>query len=313
MRPRARRSPLEEAATGLAIDRVTAEVFRALEAAGLDAILLKGQSIARRLYGSDEHRPYVDCDLLIPAASEPDVATVLRELGFEPAPGFGVPDPGVAEQHEWHRGDDHVDLHGSLVGIGVASDQVWPILAADPLVVEVWGRPINALNDNAFAAVLALHAANDGPAGEKALEDLRRGLEMLDEETWERASAVARQLDALAAFTAGLGLLESGRRLIRRLELAPPTDTMVILRASDAAPLAFSFERIRREPTWRARLLRILRGLVPAPTYMRRWSPLASRSAVGLVLAYLWRPVWLVLQLAPGLQAWWSAERHTHD
>src|SRR4051794_17940646 len=122
---------LNEAARSLAVDRMSVEVLKALESAGLEALLMKGPAIAARLYGPGEHRPYVDCDLLIPAASESRVSDVLRDLGFTPDPGFGVPDPGVADQHEWHRGTDHVDLHGSLVGVGIRPSDVWPILSGD--------------------------------------------------------------------------------------------------------------------------------------------------------------------------------------
>src|SRR6187455_2943448 len=88
---------VNETARSLAIDLMTVEVVRALAGAGIAAILLKGPAVLDQLYDPGEHRAYVDCDLLIPAAAEPAVAAVLRQLGFAPDSGFGVPDPGVAD------------------------------------------------------------------------------------------------------------------------------------------------------------------------------------------------------------------------
>jgi hypothetical protein len=300
---------VSETAVSLAIDLMTVEVLRALARAGIEAILLKGPAILDQLYDPGEHRPYVDCDLLIPAAAEPAVADVLRELGFAPAAGFGVPDPGVAAEHEWHRGGDHVDLHGSLFGIGAPAESVWPILAPDAPVMRVAGHPVRVLRPGALALLLALHAAADGPPGEKPLEDLRRGLARLGNTAWHEAAELAQALDALPAFGAGLALLPEGAQRLARLGVDPGYDVAIALRARAAPPIAHSLERIRRERTLPGKLRRIARGLAPTPTYMRRWSPLAGRGQVGLALAYLWRPVWLVIQVAPGLRAWRRARR----
>jgi hypothetical protein len=300
---------IDETAASLAVDRMTAEVVRALAGADIAAILLKGPAIVDQLYDPGEHRPYVDCDLLIPAAAEPAVVSVLRELGFAPAPGFGVPDPGVANEHEWHRGGDHVDLHGSLLGIGAPAESVWPTLAADAPWMLVAGQPVRVLAPGGLALLLALHAAADGPSGEKPLEDLRRGLARLGDTAWHEAAELAQALDALPAFGAGLGLLPEGAQRLARLGVDPGYDVAIALRARAAPPIAHSLERIRRERTLRGKLRRIARGLAPTPTYMRRWSALAARGSVGLALAYLWRPVWLVIQIAPGLRAWRRARR----
>src|SRR5919206_2537477 len=198
---------IDETAISLAVDRMSAEVIGALAAAGVDAILLKGPAIAERLYDPGEHRPYVDCDLLIPAAAEPAAAAVLRGLGFAPAVGFGIPDPGVADEHEWHRGGDHVDLHGSLSGVAAPADAVWPALSADARPMRLAGQSVRVPGPGALALVLALHAAADGAAAVKPLEDLRRGVQRLGDAAWEQAAGLARTLDALPAFGAGLRLL----------------------------------------------------------------------------------------------------------
>jgi hypothetical protein len=306
---RAHPAPTDETAISLAVDRMSVEVLRALADAGLDAILLKGPAIAGRLYDAGEHRPYVDCDLLIPARAEPAVAGVLRDLGFAAEVGFGIPDPGVADEHEWHREGDHVDLHGSLSGVGAAADAVWPVLSAGAVPLRVAGQPVRVLAPGALALLLALHAAADGPAGTKPLEDLRRGLVRLGDGAWLQAAELARTLDALPAFGAGLGLVPAGAERLARLGIDPGYDAAIALRARAAPPLAQSLERIRRERTLGGKLRRIARGLLPTPTYMRRWSVLARRGNAGLALAYLWRPLWLVTQIWPGLREWGRARR----
>lgn len=300
---------LNEAAMSLSVDRISAEVVRAMDAAGVETVLLKGPALLHRLYDAGEHRPYVDCDLLVPGATERLAASVLRQLGFTPARGFGPPDPGVADQHEWHRERDHVDLHVSFYGIRAPADVVWPTLAQRLESLIVGGHRMRVLGEGPVALLLALHVASDGPAGEKALEDLRRGLERFDEACWKEAEELARRLDALPALGAGLSLLPAGARLVERLGLDPGYDISVALRAAGAPPLAGSLERLRREPTLGGKLRRIARVLLPTPTYIRRWAPLAQRGPLGLVLAYLWRPIWLAGQFGPGLRAWLQARK----
>jgi hypothetical protein len=48
---------------------------------------------------------------------------------------------------------------------------------------------------------------------------------------------------------------------------------------------------------------------VPTPAFMRHWFPQARRGPLGMVLAYLWRPLWLVLRLPPSAIAWLRAHR----
>lgn len=57
------------------LDAAAGEVLTALEAAGIEALLLKGAALARLLYGPDEHRGYLDIDLLVgPAQAAEHVA-----------------------------------------------------------------------------------------------------------------------------------------------------------------------------------------------------------------------------------------------
>jgi hypothetical protein len=46
---------------------------------------------------------------------------------------------------------------------------------------------------------------------------------------------------------------------------------------------------------------------------MRVWQPLARRGWWGLVVAYLWRPLWLAAKLPRGLRAWLQVARAPSD
>ena len=110
---------IDETAISLAVDRMSVEVVRALADAGIEAILLKGPAILDRLYDRGEHRPYVDCDLLIPAAAEPAVAAVLRRR----EPGSAFPTPA------WRTSTN-----------GTVAEITWTCTAASP----AWRRPRSA-------------------------------------------------------------------------------------------------------------------------------------------------------------------------
>ena len=104
------------AARNMVFEQVSEECIRALRAAGVRTILLKGLDYATRLYhGQPGARPTADVDLLVPNEARRAAFQVLDRLGFEPracAPGFDEPD-----YHEvaWRRGDVEVDLHMALV------------------------------------------------------------------------------------------------------------------------------------------------------------------------------------------------------
>jgi hypothetical protein len=92
------------AAQALARNRVSAEVLDALAAAGVDAVLLKGSSFARWLYGDGEPRTWTDTDVLVAPARRDRAEAVLRDLGFgarlrpeDLAPGR------VVHAHPWRR------------------------------------------------------------------------------------------------------------------------------------------------------------------------------------------------------------------
>ncbi len=293
------------------MDAVTAEVVTALSEAGVRAIVLKGPSLASWLY-EDGIRHYLDSDLLVDPGHVSAAEAVLESLRFEHLPLDDIPHDRPWHAHAWvRRGTGTgVDLHRTLIGAGVAPAEVWRILSDETEPMRVGGLEVEVLNLPARGLHVALHAAADGVRTIKPLTDLAKALERAPEDVWRGASALAARLEATQAFAAGLRLLPAGEALAARLGLPEQRSVEIALRADAAPPLSLGFEWLSSTPgLWRK--LRFLgRKLVPPPAFMRAWSPLAEkRGRLGLAVAYLWRPVWLLRHAAPAFRAWWRARR----
>lgn len=293
-------------ALALSVDRLTAELVRAFDAREIPCILLKGPAIAHWLYGDGSVRPYADCDLLVASHHIPGAQALLSDLGFrDTASPLGHP---RLESHAWERAHDHVDLHESLIGIGAGPQAVWEALWPTTETLVVSGVTVAALGFPARALHVALHAAQHGRDEPKPLEDLRRALDTVSEETWVQAAALARRLQASEAFATGLRLAPTGPELAVRLNLAAAASVEATLRL-EPVPLALAIEHLVTTPGWKARLRTVLQELFPTVAFMRWWSPLARRGSAGLVAAYCWRPVYLLLHVGPGFAAWRRARR----
>jgi hypothetical protein len=300
------------AGISLHVDLVTAEVVTALHEAGVDSILLRGPAIARWLYDDATSRSYIDADLLVRYSEVARAEEVLSELGFADATVEGLlAADRPTHAHTWVRTRDGaaVDLHYTLLGVRLPRARTWEIFGAGTETISVGGAAVEILRPPGRAVVVALHAAQHGIQVGKPLDDLARALELISEDVWAAAAALADRLEATTAFAAGLRLLPSGAELAGRLGLPTDRSTETALRAETAPPMALGFEWLARTPgTWaKARL--VARKIVPDAAFMRAWSPLARRGRAGLAAAYAWRALWLAQHAAPGLLAWLRARR----
>ncbi|MGH2761793.1 MAG: nucleotidyltransferase family protein [Thermoleophilaceae bacterium] len=297
------------AARSLALDGMTAEIAAELEAAGVPSIVLKGPAIAGWLYRDRGVRAYGDADLLVSAASWERAAETLQRLGFVDGLGpLAHPRMESITSHPWARGNQDVDLHCTLWGIGVEPGRAWEVLSARTVPMKVGGQELDVLEPAARAMHVALHAAQHGYDDGKPMRDLEAALEVLPEELWAEAAEVAAQLDALPGFTTGLRLSPAGHALAERLGVGGEASVDALLRVAHV-PLAQAFEELAGTPGMRAKLSVVRDELLPTPGFMRWWSPLARRGRLGLAAAYLWRPLYLVLRAGPGLVAWRRARR----
>jgi Uncharacterised nucleotidyltransferase len=301
-------SAIWTAALSLRVDNVTAEVVTAMREAGIRTVLLKGPSIASWLYRDRASRPYVDSDLLVAPWSYRQAGSVLRELGFRP---YGYSWHSDSESWRRHLDSAIVDLHRSLIGISASPNTVWEELVTDTDTLPVGGIDVEVLRVPARALHVALHAAEHGDDLWHPLEDLVRALRVADEDVWQQAADLARRIDAVPAFAAGLRFNPAGARLAARLQLPGERPPAVAVRAGPDVPIAIALGNLTSEQRLRTRARLLLRALFPSPRYIRNWStarmsawpaPL-RRGAFGLVLAYVWRPIWILLHLPKAIRA----------
>jgi Uncharacterised nucleotidyltransferase len=297
--------------TAMAVDAVTANVVAALGRAGIASILLRGPAIGRWLYDEGDIRSYRDVDLLVEPDKRPEAEAVLAGLGLVHRQAGFAPGESVEHASEWicRHPSVVVDLHHGIEGIRAETGELWAALTSDADRINVAGVPADAPGEPALALIVALHAAHHGLHGSKHLEELRRALERADLETWQAALQLAERLEAVPSLAAGLRLLPEGAAVAERLQLPHGSDRVTALRAASAHSTAIGFARIVAAPGVRSKLALAARKLVPTPAFMRHWSGLARRGRPGLVLAYVWRPVWLLLHLIPAGVAWLRARR----
>jgi hypothetical protein len=300
-------------AANLAVDVVTAEVIEALRGEGVASMLLKGPAISAWLYGEETEAPrtYDDLDLLVPPDAVERSDRVLARLGF--ANRFAEFATGESVEHssEWWRPGSPVavDLHRSVFGARADPADIWQAFESDSDRLVVAGAEVDVPSRPGRALIVALHAAHHGVDETKPLRDLSRAIERADFALWDDAARLADRILATPAFAAGLLLTENGLSIAERLGIADAVDTEAALLASSPPPTARGYTRLAATPGIRRKLAFLARKLVPTPAFMRHAFPIARRGRIGLAIAYLWRPVWLLAHAGPGLIAWLRARR----
>jgi Uncharacterised nucleotidyltransferase len=293
----------------LRVDRLTAEVMRSLKAVGIPALLLKGPAIAEWLYPG-EVRDYGDSDLLVFPADWDQAVAQLETAGFHAhLEGITHPRMDALEGTAFLRGDDNVDLHYTLPGLGGDPATVVARLLADGDRQLVGGEEVTIPNRAALLLHVALHAAHHSHG--KPVEDLRRAIDRADADLWERSLELALALQGTPAFASGLRLLPQGEALVVRLGIDAMHSPLHELRR-EGVPTAEGLHALLAPGLGlRRRLHMVARELVPSPEFMRWWSPLARRGTLGLAAAYVWRPAWLLAKLPRALAAFLRVRRAT--
>jgi len=300
------------AAAAFNVDRVTAEVTRALEAASIPSILLKGPAIATWLYARGENRFYVDTDLLLCEGDWEGAKGTLEGLGFEDDLGpLGHPRMESPAGHPWIRAADAsaVDLHCTLFGIGVEPAALWEAFSAGAVHEHVGGAPVAMPSYEARLLHIALHAVqHGGEAYRQPMRDLALAVTRAPEPEWRRARLLAERLNAGEAFGAGLRLIPAGAELADAIGAARRRSTATALKV-EQVPMAEGFQQLAEARGARSKLSLAARELFPTPAFMRWWTSIAARGRLGLAAAYGWRLLWLAAHAVPGYRAWRRADR----
>jgi hypothetical protein len=238
---------------------------------------------------------------------------VLAGLGFAPH----VDEQAMHEaliQHatEWLRVQDavEIDLHRTVPGVHVPEAQVWETLSAHVQRLQVAGAEVTALSIAGLAFHLALHIAQHGE-GEYGWHEheLELAVATAEPSVWREAAQIACELSAEDAMGTGLRMVPGGAELAANLGLTEHDSVEVALRATKAPPVALGLEQLASASGLRSRIAILRHKVAPPVTFMLAWSPRARRSRLGLVLAYLWRPLWLLARTPAGARAWVRARR----
>jgi hypothetical protein len=290
----------------IALDAFTGELVDELGSAGFPSIVLKGPAIASLLYQDGTLRFHDDIDLLVRQSDLASIGTLLEERGFERA---AEADSGDV----WARADDGivVDLHTTFVGVDAPSADVWNVLSKEWLELELGPHVVRTLAPAGIALHVSLHAAQHGVGTGRSLADLDRALLTFDRPTWQDAAALARDLRAEPAMSAGLRLRPAGAELAAELGLATEQTAVLRLRASTAPVTAMGIHRLFETPGIRGKLSLLAEELAPAPAFMKQMYPVARRGPVGLLASYVWRPLWLLAHAPTALGALRRARRRS--
>lgn len=296
------------AARRLTLESALAEVAGALGRRGVQPLVLKGPVFARWLYDDPGQRSYADIDLLVDPDQFHTASSVLTGLGFEPYLRDARPHERADHHEVWDRFGRvpvRVELHHTLLWVSAPPSVVWERMSAGARPIEVAGVRVVAPSEVSCTLIVGLHAAQHGVAAAKPLRDLERAVQRVRRPTWQAAAALARELGADQAFAAGMRLDPGGCELADQLGLATTSPRLVRLLASSSLPdTAIGLERLFVTRGVRARWRLIVQEFAASPEFMRACYPVARKGRMGLIAAYLYRPVHTAVKLPRGLRAW---------
>ncbi len=300
------------AARRLALEFTLVEVVTALTARDVRSLVLKGPAFARWLYDNPSDRMCGDLDLLVAPDDVDTARSALAGLGFEPLPAGTHAHERTHDERWLRRGPRRVavELHHTLPLAGVSPATLWARFSDGARTLEISCGSVETPGPAASALLVAMHAAWHDHGAAKPREDLARALRLVDLATWRAAASLARELDAQAAFVAGLGRVDGGQDLIDELGLGDVGIPRHLRLLGGSRPqTAAGIEALLSTPGVRARVQLVAVKLVPSTGFMRSAYPLARRSRPGLAASYLWRPLDLLLHLPSGLAGWLRAAR----
>jgi hypothetical protein len=296
-------------ARSLLADAVAREVMGAFTERGVSSILLKGPTIAEWLYGPLRPRTYGDADIMIDPANWQAAAETLRALGYRDKLGpLAHPRMESLSGYPWRDGERSVDLHSTLVGVGVEPARCWAVLSENTEEMKLARDSVRVLKRPARTLHVALHAAQHGITHAKPLHDLALAVESVPRPEWEEVLSLAQDLKAVPALATGLRLIPSGVRLAESLRIQNVRSADASLRIKDV-PLARALHELTTAEDTRARLEILRQEILPTPEFMRWRSPLARRGRRGMVAAYVGRWLWLLYRLPAGAREWRRAVR----
>ena len=271
------------------IELLHAEVCWHLDRADVDALVIKGPSIADWLY-PDEERPSADVDLLVRPSHWRTAIDVLHKLGFadtlEDFKEWEPPHHSVTlSRTDPELGGHAVDLHRFFPGIDLEGEPAFDVLWSDRTRGTQAALPVWYPSTSARTLIIALHAARD-PSSPKTGEDLRRAVRALDDDERAHLTSLARQLSAQAALRAGLESQSDTADEVSELGLSNvPVSAYWALRSRGASGTSIHLEELTTVP-WSRRPITLWHWVFPSPALMRVRDPRAASGRAALAGAY---------------------------
>lgn len=260
------------------------DVTRRFDGYGIPAIVLKGPSFDRWLYGRQEYRSYVDGDLLVPKDMLLSAGTALEAMGYVRLGSWreGLTTHAVSFRHRTTGAS--IDLHHTLglVDVGV---EAWAVLSRRTENIELRGTPVTVLDEAARCLHVALHAIQSYPdRSARALVDLQRAIGTASSESWRSASELARELRCLPWFCAGISLDDHGAALLDELGLE--FDPALVEARERGSGMEFALLRSATMTHWRDRIGHLWVAGTPSPEAIRRRYALMDVSPWMIVVGY---------------------------
>jgi hypothetical protein len=283
---------------------VAVDVAGRLREAGVRALLLKGASFADWLY-PDGTRVYVDVDLFVPFDRVSASEALLSELGYGllSAPVDMPADRPIASHWGGPEGGAPIDLHWALPEAGADPRVQWKELSRATDRLTLAGGELETLGEVGRSLLAALHGLRHADLPRPA-DDLSRALRAADRDTWREAADLARRIDALDGFSAGLRTQPAGAELAESIGVEPPRSTRAVLLTQSPPPGADGLDALFTARGAGARMRLIARTLVPTGRWMRANTAYGRRGGAWLALAYAWHPFGVVARLPAAIRAW---------
>ena len=199
------------------------------------------------------------------------------------------PGPGSA------RGADAglmIDLHRQLAGSEAPPQAAWEALRPRRTSIELDGRRVPTPRRRKGSPFTWRSTPRNTARGyPQPMEDLAKAIERWPLEVWRGADRLARELQATAAFAAGLRQLPQGAALARRLALPATDELQWAIAHRDKRPRGtFHLQAFSRAATLRERASVLRRSLLPTRKWIAWQYPWASDHGVRLIGGYVAPP-----------------------
>jgi hypothetical protein len=301
----------KEVARAAIRERELARVLGSFEAAGVDAIVIKGAALAYTRYDKPWLRARTDTDVLISRDSLDGAASALQSAGYTASANLSTGE-FVSHQLAWERRDEHgffhvVDVHWKVVNPQVLADAItFQDLWDSAHDVRAGAATLRVPHPVWSLLVACVHRLAHHQDQERLgwLFDIHLLARALEPRDWEQllTIATARQLSAICE----AGLTAAARHLatplpagmIEALNRAGAGDPSRAYTERDKGRLAVLRDDLRHLPQWKDRV-RLLRehAFPPARFMMARYD--SRRRA--------WLPAYYVHRLVTGAWKWMRA------